>query len=78
MQKKEGQVLMQSRYRVTGMGCEACVKRVEKAVSALVGVERAMVDLSAETLTVEYDESKVSFDTLKNAVDEAGYGLEEI
>ncbi len=70
--------MKQSRYRVTGMGCEACVKRVEKAVNALDGVQRALVDLGAETLTVEYDDSKVSFDTLKNAVDEAGYGLEKI
>lgn len=69
---------MKSRYHVTGLGCEACVKRVEKAVNALDGVERALVDLSEETLTMEYDESKVSFDTLKNAVDEAGYGLEQI
>lgn len=70
--------MKQSRYRVTGMGCEACVKRVEKAVNAIDGVERALVDLSAETLTVEYDESKLNFETLKNAVDEAGYGLEQI
>ncbi len=70
--------MKQSRYRVTGMGCEACVKRVEKAVSALDGVRRASVDLNAETLTVDYDESKLSFDTLTNAVDEAGYGLEKI
>ncbi len=69
---------MISRYRVMGMGCEACVKRIEKAVFALEGVERALVDLSSETLTVEYDESKVSFETLKNAVDDAGYVLEEI
>lgn len=75
---EEEKIIMQSRYKVTGLGCEACVKRVEKAVSALDGVERAMVDLNTETLTVEYDESKVSFDTLKNAVDEAGYGLEEV
>ncbi len=70
--------MKQSRYRVTGMGCEACVKRVEKAVSALDGVRRASVDLNAETLTVDYDESKLSFDTLTNAVDEAGYSLEKI
>ena len=70
--------MKQSRYRVTGMGCEACVKRVEKAVNAIDGVERALVDLSAEILTVEYDESKLNFEALKNAVDEAGYGLEQI
>ena len=66
------------RYHVTGMGCEACVKRVEKAVGALDGVTMAKVDLDTETLSVDYDEGKVSFELLKNAVDEAGYGLEEM
>jgi copper ion binding protein len=69
---------MHNRYHVNGLGCEACVRRVEKAVNAIDGVQRALVDLKAETLTVEYDEDKVSFERLKNAVDEAGYGLEEI
>jgi len=69
---------MQSRYRVKGMGCDACVKRVEKAVSALAGVERALVDLTTQTLVLEYDQSMVRFDMLKNAVDKAGYVLEEI
>ena len=44
---------MQSRYRVKGMGCDACVKRVEKAVSALAGVERALVDLTTQTLVLD-------------------------
>ncbi len=65
-------------YRVTGMGCEACVARVTKTVSALDGVSRAAVDLIGETLTVVYDESKVDFAKLRDAVEDAGYGLEEI
>ncbi len=64
-------------YHVTGLGCEACVKRVEKAVGALDGVNKAVVDLGSETLSVEFDEEKISFQTLKDAVEDAGYGLEE-
>jgi Cu+-exporting ATPase len=60
------------------MGCEACVKRVEKAVGALSGVIKATVDLETETLSVQFDDGKISFDMLRNAVEEAGYGLEEI
>ncbi len=65
-------------YRVTGMGCEACVTRVKKAVSALEGVKSAEVDLAAGTLTVEYDTSKLSFSQFKDAVDRAGYDLAEM
>ena len=64
-------------YRVTGMGCEACVTRVEKAAASLEGVVRAEVDLVLENLTVEFDESKTSYTDLKQAVKQAGYGIEE-
>jgi copper ion binding protein len=78
VRRYEGRKDMEKKtYRVTGMGCEACVARVTKAVSALDGVSRAVVDLKQETLAVEYDESKVSFTRLRDAVDAAGYGLEE-
>lgn len=66
------------RYHVTGMGCKACVNRVQKAVAALEGVLSAAVDLETETLSVEYDKNKLNFDVIRNAVDEAGYGLEEM
>jgi len=65
-------------FHVTGMGCEACVARVKKAVSALDGVGSASVDLKKETLTAEYDEGRISFGKLRDAVDQAGYGLEEL
>ncbi len=70
--------MKKSLYRVLGMGCEACVKRVEKAVSSVEGVSSVQVDLAAQTLTTEYDESKIDYSQLKNAVEEAGYELEEI
>jgi copper chaperone CopZ len=68
---------MKAIYHVTGMGCEACVARVKKAVTALDGVTHADVDLKSETLTVESDEGKVGFEKLRDAVDQAGYSLEE-
>ncbi len=66
------------RYHVTGMGCEACVKRVQNAVAVLEGVTSVSVDLQAETLSVEYNKDKMNFAAIRNAVDEAGYGLEEM
>ena len=65
-------------FRVTGMGCEACVTRVKKAVSALEGVKSAEVDLAAATLTVEYDANRLGFSHFKDAVDRAGYDLAEM
>lgn len=58
------------------MGCEACVKRIEKAVLSLDGVKTATADLSRQTLFVDGDDIKA--DAVKGAVLEAGYGIEEL
>ena len=65
-------------YRVTGMGCASCVKHVQEAVQALVGVEHCDVDLTTEKMIVRYDQSILDFENIKSAVEEAGYGLEQI
>jgi len=37
---------------VTGMTCAGCVARVERALSASPGVERALVNLATEKATI--------------------------
>jgi Cu+-exporting ATPase len=62
-------------FAVTGMSCAACAMHVQKAAGKVPGVESASVNLATETLTVQYDENKVPFETLQKAVEQAGYGL---
>ena len=59
------------------MGCGACVKHVKNAVTALSGIKSCEVDLDSESMTVDYDEDTVSFEDIKEAVEEAGYGLDK-
>ncbi len=59
------------KYIVTGMSCAACSARVEKAVSALDGVELCAVNLLTNSMTVEGD---VPAEVVINAVKNAGYG----
>ena len=58
-------------YTVTGMSCAACQARVEKAVSAVPGVESCAVSLLTNSMGVEgaADEAAVI-----KAVEDAGYG----
>jgi len=58
-------------YTVTGMSCAACQTRVEKAVSALEGVESCAVSLLTNSMGVE---GSVSPEDVIKAVTEAGYG----
>ncbi|MBQ1906918.1 MAG: heavy metal translocating P-type ATPase [Firmicutes bacterium] len=58
-------------YVVTGMSCAACSARVEKAVSAVPGVESCSVSLLTNSMGVQGTAS--SSDIIKAVVD-AGYG----
>jgi Cu+-exporting ATPase len=58
--------------KVEGMSCGHCKAAVEKALKAVDGVENAVVDLANKTAEVTLNK-EVKDDTLKKAVEEAGY-----
>ncbi|AQX54347.1 copper chaperone CopZ [Priestia flexa] len=60
---------------VQGMSCGHCVKAVEGALSELRGVKSVQVNLESATVEVEYDESKVSLETIKESIDDQGYDV---
>ncbi len=60
---------------VEGMTCSSCVARVEKALTKVDGVQSASVNLATEKATVQFNPAATSVDTLKAAVEEAGYTL---
>jgi P-type Cu+ transporter len=57
------------------MTCASCVARVEKALRNVDGVQNANVNMATEKATVELNPAVVSVDSLKTAVEEAGYTL---
>lgn len=61
--------------KVEGMSCSHCVNTVTKAVGGLEGVSNVEVDLDAKTVTVEYDDDKVSLDNIKEAIEDEGYDV---
>ena len=61
------------KYKVTGMSCAACSARVEKAVSAVKGVESCAVNLLTNSMVIE---GNASDGEIIGAVVCAGYGAE--
>ncbi|MBU1438732.1 MAG: heavy-metal-associated domain-containing protein [Gammaproteobacteria bacterium] len=57
-------------FNIKGMSCKSCVGRVEKALTAVTGVEQVQVDLAAKTATVT---GTASESDLLNAIQQAGY-----
>lgn len=62
-------------YTITGMTCASCAQSVEKAVSALDGVDTASVNLATEKLAVTWN-GPADVELIKEAVDQAGYQAE--
>ncbi len=58
-------------FRVTGMTCAACSARVEKAASAVPGVEKCVVNLLTNSMEIS---GTATADAVIQAVQNAGYG----
>jgi|JI10StandDraft_1071094.scaffolds.fasta_scaffold06128_10 Cu+-exporting ATPase len=60
---------------ITGMTCAACVRRIEKAVRAVPGVDEASVNLVTQRASVRHDPRAADRDVLVAAIERAGYGV---
>ncbi len=65
--------MIKETYSVQGMSCAACSTRVEKAVSALDGMESCSVNLLTGSMQLRYDEKKLSAEDILRAVKDSGY-----
>ncbi|MEX1313954.1 MAG: heavy metal translocating P-type ATPase, partial [Desulfotignum sp.] len=62
-------------FKIDGMTCAACVRRVEDAIRDVSGVESASVNLATEKAQVTYELGGEKEAAIIHAVEAAGYGL---
>ncbi len=60
---------------IEGMTCASCVRRVEKALAKLPGVESVSVNLATERVTLRYNPAMTGKGEFRQAVEKAGYAL---
>jgi len=60
---------------VTGMTCANCVATVERNLKKLDGVDSAVVNLSSERATVEFDPALLGMNDFIARIERAGYGI---
>lgn len=65
---------MKSKFSITGMSCSACSAAVERSVKKLDGIMSVGVNLLANSMSVEFDETKTDEQKIIGAVVGAGYG----
>jgi copper chaperone len=67
--------MMTITLQVQGMTCGHCKAAVTSALQELDGVKNVEVHLQEGTVDVDYDETKVSLEKLKEAIEEQGYDV---
>ena len=65
-------------FVVNGMTCASCVANVENAVNNLDSVDKAVVNLTTEKMSVDYSGNKVSPEAIEKAVADAGYEAQSL
>src|SRR5512140_2358195 len=60
---------------ITGMTCANCVATVERSLKKVNGVQNAVVNLSSERASVEFDPALAGLPEIISRVERAGYGV---
>lgn len=58
-----------------GMHCTGCEETIETEIKKLDGIKSVKADHVNKTVTVKYDDRKVTLDQVKQAIQNAGYKL---
>ena len=58
---------------ISGMSCNHCSQRIEKALQQTNGVNTARVELTEEKAYIDYDPSEINAETLLQVIKDSGY-----
>jgi copper chaperone CopZ len=62
---------MEKSFSITGLHCNACVNRVQRALSGLPGVEQVRVDLVSASVQIK-SKNDLSTDQLNSLLEDLG------
>lgn len=65
--------MKETNLKIEGMHCAGCSTRLEKVLNNLEGVEIAKVSLEKKKATIKYDETKINIESIKEAIEDAGF-----
>ncbi len=60
-------------FKLRGMSCASCARKIEEAIGSVPGVEECSVNFGAEQAAVTYNPKKTDLKAIRDAVEEAGY-----
>ncbi len=70
---QSGGVLETRELTIAGMGCDNCVRKLERALRAKEGVKEVHVDGIAGRATITFDRTRTSIPELQEVIAKSGY-----
>ena len=70
------QNLQTATFEIKGMTCKGCEAHIEHEVNKLTGILEVEASYENASATVQFDESKVSLEEIKKAIDSTGYKVQ--
>lgn len=69
------EVYNQATIKLDGMTCTACERKIEKALTALAGVDSVKADYASSTAEIVYVPEQIQLNVIYEAVENAGYSV---
>jgi copper chaperone len=63
---------------VPDISCEHCERTITNALTPITGVRQVKVDIPTRQVRVDFDESKVSVEQMKDVLQEEDYPVESV
>ena len=63
--------------KIPALHCSSCANTVKKVLKVLPSVEVTQTDAETKLVSVQYDESVVTLDQIRETLDEVGYSVED-
>ena len=64
-------------FTIPALHCGSCAKTVTRVLEALPSVEVTQTDPEAKRVDVKFDESAISLDQVREALDEVGFSPDD-
>jgi Zn2+/Cd2+-exporting ATPase len=68
----------EARYRITGMDCAGCTKKIETVVGKMPGMSEVTVSLASKAMTVTQPNTDAASAEIERRVASLGYGIARI
>ena len=63
--------------KIPALHCSSCGNTVKRVLKVLPSVEVTQIDPETKSMRVQFDESAVSLDQIRETLDEVGYSVED-